>query len=103
MAELPLSLAQELDLKILGGGVRPRYPRVGANITKIPAGHALVAPWRAGSLSRLPFVCHGHRAEASSNQADEFSPQILDHESGQLVSPSNYSLTQLALFSAALE
>ena len=50
----------------------------------------------ARDLFRLPFVCHGHRAEASSNQADEFSPQILDHESGQLVSPSNYSLDKSA-------
>ena len=39
-------------------GIWTDRPRVGADTTKIPAGHALVAPWRAGSLSpalRLPW------------------------------------------------
>ena len=34
-----------------------------ADTAKIPDGHALVAPWRAGSLHlfRLPYVLHGHQ------------------------------------------
>ena len=35
-------------------GIWTDRPRVGADTTKIPAGRALVAPWRAGSLSPAP-------------------------------------------------
>ena len=61
-------------------GIWTDRPRVCADTTNIQLGmHWLRRGER--DLFRLPFVFHGHRAEASSNQETDFSPQILGHKS----------------------